>query len=292
VTPGGGLLDPIRGVEPGEDEVDEGRVRASFLLFAGGAVLAFLGTLVLAAGQLFPWTAEVSTRYVLRHVGGVALGVGATGLLLGLVAGLMPEGWIRWTAAAGAVVSLVGVGGFAYAYPTRWGVGADLSLPVVAVLLAGYTLLAGSAIASVAANLVLRERARDRLREKLDREPTDAEVAADVEEALRDSSWTWGGVEEDPSKPLEVASAQESADVELHGWKLKLDLEEEDGGRLDESVSALSAMRGGNEQTGEGQFDDADSKVQRLAQVQAEGPPEPARKGRWGRLRDWVGGLM
>lgn len=293
MTPGGGLLDPIQGAEPDEDDVEEGRVRVSFLLFAAGAALSVLGTLVLAAGQLYPWTVDVSMRYMLRHVGGIALGIGATGLLLGTVSALIPEGWIRWTAAAGAVVSLGGVGGFAYAYPTRWGVGDDLSLPVVGVLLVGYGLLAGSTLAALAANLVLRQRARDKLRQELDREPTDAEVARDVEEALRDSAWTWGGVREDETKPLRVAAPSDTEeDVEVHGWKLKMDLEEEDGGRMDESVTQLAAMRGGQMQTGDAELGDADSKVQRLAEVKAQGPPDSPTKGRWDRFRDWVGGLV
>lgn len=292
MTPGASLLDPIRGASPEDDQVEEGRVRASFLLFSAGAALAVLGTLVLAAGQLFPWTAGMSTRYALRQVGGTVLGIGATGLLLGVVSALIPKGWIRWTAAAGALVSLAGVAGFAYAYPTRWGVGSDLSLPVIALLLAGYGMLAGAALASLAANLVLRERARERLREQLDREPTDAEVARDVEEALRGSAWTWGGVQEDTSKPLNVASVEDADEkVELHGWKLKLDMEE-DSARLDDSVTQLAALRGGQQQTGDAELGDADSKSQRLAEIQAQGPPEPATKGRWARLRDWVGELV
>lgn len=291
MTPGASLLDPIRGTSPEDDQVEEGRVRASFLLFSGGAALAVLGTIALAAGQLYPAFGASSPRYLLRLVGGTVLGIGATSFLLGVVSALIPRGWIRWTAAAGALVSLAGVAGYTYAYPMRWGINEDLSLPVIALLLVGYGLLAGATLASLAANLVLRERAREDLRRKLDREPTDAEVARDVEEALQDSAWTWGGVREDDSKPLDVAGASDTADVELHGWKLKLDMEE-DSASLDDSVTRLSAMRGGQQQTGDAELGDADSKSQRLAEIKAQGPPEPATKGRWARLRDWVGELV
>lgn len=213
--------------------------------------MVLVASALLVAAQIFPHSLTLSMRHVLRRVGGVVGGVGGTILFAGMVGALSTRAYMRWLAVAGAVVALAGVAGFGYAYPYQWGVGQDLSIPVILVVTAGFTMLIGATFAATVSNLILRQRVREDLREELGREPTDEEVARDVEEAL--AQYTWGGMKKtkDRDRSRKIAVKEEPAQaLEVHGWKT-VESEDVDVGSLDRSLDQLKAFRGGAEQTGE-----------------------------------------
>lgn len=274
----------VEGGHEDAPEVSEHRLHLAFLLFVAGGLLLLASAVILVTAQLFPYTFELSMRFVLRHAGGVIGGVGATALFVGIVAALSTRPYMRWLAAAGGFVALAGTAGFAYAYPYHWGVGQDLSVPVILTLTAGFTLLVGSTFAAVVSNLILRQRIRAKLRDELGREPTDEEVERDVERALADYEYTWGGVAKDTTKGLRIR--EESFEgYEMHGWKFQ-DEELDDSLSIAQSTQMLTQLRGGVERQGTIALDGVDQKGAALAHLRQEKAKEEAARP-INRLKAW-----
>lgn len=275
--------------QPDDENVTEGRLHAAFLLFVSGGLLCLIAAAVLVAAQLFPETFTLSMRFVLRHVGGVIGGIGATALFAGIVAALSTRAYMRWLAAVGGVIAVAGVAGFGYAYPYHWGVGQDLSVPVILVLTAGFTLLVGSTFAAVVSNLILRQRIRKELREDLGREPTDAEVERDVQEALSQYTFNWGGVREDNTKGL-TFTEEPLEGYQVHGWRPNRDEELDDYGSLERSTSTLLKFRGGAQHQGDIALDGVDQKGAALADLRRQKAQATANRP-VNRLRSWLAHL-
>lgn len=269
-----------------QPQVSEGRLHASFFLFVAGGVALLASAAVLVYAQLFPATFDLSMRFVLRHVGGVVAGLGAVMLFTGLVAALSTRPYMRVLAAVGAVVSLAGVAGFGYAYPWRWGVGADLSVPVIVVLTVGFAVLVAATFAAVVSNLILRQRVRQQLREDLGREPTDEEVARDIEEAMERYRYTWGGVREDTTRGLTIDTEPAEGFV-VTNWKLSRDVEDDDLPSALRSTSTLLAFRGLSSKEGELDVGSMDTDAASLVALRQE--KASAEANRWTRrLRAWL----
>lgn len=281
-------LADMLGGDAENEELSEGRLHLAFLLFVSGAVLLLAAAVLFVVAQVFPHTFDLSMRFVLRHVGGITGGVGATLLFVGIVAALSTRPYMRWLAIAGAVVSLVGVAGFGYAYPHHWGIGQDLSIPVIVTLTVGFAVMIGATFASTVSNLILRQRIRAELRDELGREPTDEEVRRDVEEALAMYDYTWGGTRVDRTKGLRI-SEEHVDQLEVHGWKFQ-ESEDADTAGLDRSTQMLTALRGGVEKEGELELGGVDQKGAALKRLR-EGKAEAEANRPWNRFKAWLGRL-
>jgi len=196
------LADMLLG-RAGEASVKLGvhEVRVSSALVATGVVLGLAAFGVVATAQL-----RGGPPQGLRELGGVLGGAALVALLWGILAGLPAPRVMRGVALAGVAVAAVGIAAFSWAYPERWakpGV-PDMMVPVLGTYVLGLVLLVAATAGALVANFVERMQARERLRKELGREPTDEEIRADIELAMRRYPVTWGGIAADKGRGIQV----------------------------------------------------------------------------------------
>ncbi|MDQ2048884.1 permease [Natronolimnohabitans sp. A-GB9] len=179
-----------------EDRTD---VYVGFGLFLGGIGLAIVALV------LFLWSSTFEARSA-AHVtwaepAYAIVMIALPLLMLGIVVLLPAERRVLYTSVAGVVITAAAVVGFLYAYPDDWnGYGADYTTEVVAVYavgLAGITASTGAAL--IAHYLDMARRVEtvevDDEDEEDDDDLSDADVRADIDEAMEDVELSWGGVE-------------------------------------------------------------------------------------------------
>jgi hypothetical protein len=224
-------------------------IRASSALVLGGVTLgvAGFGAIALAQGQAVPQH--------LRELGGVLGGAGLLVLLWGILAGLPGHRLLRVVGLVGAFVGAVGMAAFVWAYPEQWGKPgvADHTVGVLGTYVAGVVLLVGATFGALIADFVLRMQVKSRLRDELGREPSDAEIQADIDYAMRRHKVTWGGLAEDTGKGLtfkaEPLPAEYQAIMPKFGRETIAEGERKHA--VDHAVDALTAFRGGRMRTDE-----------------------------------------
>ncbi|HEV8359917.1 MAG TPA: hypothetical protein VGR28_05600 [Candidatus Thermoplasmatota archaeon] len=185
---------------PAEGAIQQREIRVSSGLVLGGVCLglAGFGVIALAQGQDNP--------YALRELGGVLGGAGLLVLLWGILQGLPSHRTLRVIGLTGMVVGALGMVAFVWAYPEQWGRQdrVDQTVPVLGTFVVGMVLLVFATFASLVADFVLRMQVKARLRGELGREPTDAEIQADIDEAWRRHKVTWGGTVADTGRGIKV----------------------------------------------------------------------------------------
>jgi hypothetical protein len=230
----------------------EGRtdVYVGFGLFFGGIGLAVTALL------LFLWasTHEVHTldsAYYDWIGAAYALGMlSLPAMMLGIVVLLPAERRVRYTSAVGAVITVVAVGGFVYAYPMHWNFvrEIDYTIEVVATYAVGLSgLIASTGAALVAHYLDLARRAESVEINSEDEEETfsDADVRQDIDEAMEDVELSWGGVEKTEHKRLSFSEDDfDSVSVDASvGTKTSR------SSGVDAQVAGLKGLKGGETKT-------------------------------------------
>jgi hypothetical protein len=198
---------------------------------------------------------------------------------------------------AGAAISAAGIAMFSWAYPERWvveftGPGVqDYSVVVLATYVLGTVVLVGATFASLVADFVLRMQIRARLRGELGREPTDGEIQADIDEAMRKHKVSWGGMGPDPTKGLTVHV--EALPKEWQAAMPKFGREYIASGErvaaVDGAVDKLLDFRGGRIRKGElpeNGLGAAADHLKALRDAKAHMP----KRSLWQRFVDWVHG--
>ncbi|MGQ0536328.1 MAG: DUF7139 domain-containing protein [Methanobacteriota archaeon] len=277
----------------GQDEAafSERRLHGSFTLYIAGGVLVLAAVALLVFGQTYPATRDLqTTRYFLREAGGAVAGAGTIVLFLGKLFALYTKRYMRLLGYAGALVSVVGVGGFLWAYPAHWGVPGveDRSVPVAIVLTAGLALLVSATFAASVANLVLRSRVRGALWDTLGREPTDEEIDRDIEDALRKHRYTWGGIAvHQGEKGIRFKDEPIPREWEEIRWKLGREFDATDTRAFDAAKRQLDAFRGGRMRTGDLDLAGLDTNADSLRALRAALAAKEADRP-WNRFKAWL----
>ena len=235
-------------------------VYLGFALFFGGLGLGILG--------LFLFVVERAALEGLAFgVRQVAFAMGAFGLPLVLVAVvvLLPtDRRALYAAVGGLAIVVVSIGFFVAVYPSNWNHGTpDYSLHgvtlyaigLVSVLAATGTALVGyhiertgSAPGDVSSGAGAPAEGSDGATGSPDGEATEAQVQADIEEAMSETEITWGGVEKDDTGQLQI-----TPDETLEGQSLdKESAKTHRSSGIDDQLSALQGMKGGAERTDSG----------------------------------------
>ncbi|MFB6297803.1 MAG: permease [Salinirussus sp.] len=190
---------------------------------------------------------------------------------------------------AGAVFCTVAAAWLTQVYPYQWtAAGNDIS--VISAYAAGLVLLAAATGSSLVAQYVDRVApdASDEAptgREAAGETVTDEEVASDIEEAMSESTLSWGGVEQAPNterlkldlpdEQPETAGSEEASATETRSA----------GDDVDQAVDGLRQLQGGTQE--EARAESPDDQVDALAELrqrrEAEAEREPDR-GAVGRL--------
>jgi hypothetical protein len=171
-------------------------------------------------------------------------------MMLGIVVLLPAERRVRYTSAVGAVITVVAVGGFVYAYPMHWNFvrEIDYTIEVVATYAVGLSgLIASTGAALVAHYLDLARRAESVEINSEDEEETfsDADVRQDIDEAMEDVELSWGGVEKTEHKRLSFSEDDfDSVSVDASvGTKTSR------SSGVDAQVAGLKGLKGGETKT-------------------------------------------
>jgi hypothetical protein len=221
---------------------------------------------------------------------GIALGL--AGLVLFLYSGVQPTGsdffWrlrtvalvfalLAMPAAALSIVVLLGVGRRTLAasaagtllcvaatawltsvYPYQW-TSAGNDIRVIASYAVGLVLLAASTGSALVAQYVEEAAPRERDREPVEDETgsvSDEEVAEDIEEAMSDSTLTWGGVEKGTeTKRLKFDMPETEGEVDRA--EVTASETRASGETVDSAVSDLRTLQGGDRETARSESPDA-----------------------------------
>ncbi|QKG91380.1 permease [Halorubrum salinarum] len=274
-------------------------VYAGFGLFSAGIALGVIGVVVFLYSATLDPTA-LST-YAVREVAAVAAAAGLPALLFGIVVLLPVDRRMLYLAGVGVAITLVGTAAFTWAYPRNWNVVAnpDYSAQIVA----GYTLGLVAVIGATGGALVAHrvERAAGGAVGSGASEAgsgaadagggsgsdaaggdgeavTEESVRADIERELEDAELTWGGVERSETRRLELnTSAVDDADVDAEKLAGSATETRTTSGAVNDAVSELKGLQGGDVKTDSGQgTDDQAAKLRELREQQRKDAEEAA----------------
>ncbi|WP_096393357.1 permease [Halorubrum trapanicum] len=269
-------------------------VYAGFGLFFAGIALGVIGVVVFLYSATLDPTA-LST-YAVQEVAAVAGAVGLPALLFGIVVLLPVDRRMLYLAGAGIAVTLVGTGAFTWAYPHNWNVvvNPDYSAQIVALYTLGLVAVIGATGGALVAHRVERATggavasgaaggtgtgggAADAggasgsgASGAGGEEVTEESVRADIERELEDAELTWGGVERSETRRLELnTSAVDEADVDTEKLAGSATETRTTSGTVNDAVSELKGLQGGEAKTDSGQgTDDQAAKLRELREQQ------------------------
>lgn len=225
------------------------QIRVSSGLVLAGVCLGLAGVSAVALAQ------EAAAPQELRELGAVLGGLGMLVLMWGILSGLPPHRTVRVVGLGGVLIGILGLAAFVWAYPQNWSKAlvVDHTVPVLVTYVTGMVLLVAATFASLVADFVLRMQVRSKLRGELGRDPTDAEIQADIDQAMRRHKVTWGGLAEDRGKGLKFKA--EALPTEWQTIMPKFGRESVATGTraaaVSDAVDALTTFRGGRMRTGE-----------------------------------------
>jgi hypothetical protein len=241
----------------------------------------FLGLgLGLAGIVIFLYGASLSeTAYALREIAVVTGAIGAPALLVGVVILLPVDKRMLAVAGGGSVICMVGIARFVSAYPTNFNVGgADATAEVVGIYSVGLVLVVAATAAALIAHRVEQASATVATESEDDEAETvsDEEVEADIQRELEDAEISWGGVEKRETRRLNLdTSALDDVDRE-NLPESSIETRTSDSS-VDDAVSQLQGLQGGNMKTASGQSTDdqaaALSELKQQQQASTESDP-------------------
>lgn len=260
-------------------------VYAGFGLFFAGIALFAVGV------ATFLWSATLSPddryTYTVREVAAVASAVGLPALLSGVVVLLPVDRRTIYAAGAGSAVCLAAIGVFVRAYPDNWNwvSPVDYTAEGVAVYSLGLVVVIAATGAALVAHQVERVSTpatgatvgdaggtATETDGPGDAGPTvtDEQVEADIQEALDSTEITWGGVEKRETRSLELdmGELEDTDAVEMSGEGGTTARSSGEG--VDEAVSGLRNLKGGEPETAtsDADVDDQTAALQELRERQ------------------------
>lgn len=269
-------------------------VYAGFGIFFVGLGLAAMGVVAFLYSATLP--PDSSSMFAVREVAAVAAAVGLPALLSGVVVLLPVDRRMRYLAGAGSVVCLAAVALFVWAYPQNWNVAQppDYSAQGVAVYSLGAAMIVAATGAALVGHRVQQARAGERpatagetAGASVDEAETvdDEQVQADIERELEGTELSWGGVERDETRRLELdTSALDEIDrSELPDSGTETRTADSD---VDDAVSQLRGLQGGEVETASGESTDEQASALRELREQREQAEDEEPSSVVDRIRD------
>jgi len=190
-------------------------------------------------------------------------------LITGVVVLLPVEDRAVYAAGTGAALNALAVVWFMTAYPASWNEGGTTTtLAVVGLYAIGLVLVVGSTGAALIADQLERyQQPGPADIEPVDEdEPeetiSDAEIEADIEDAMSGVDLSWGGVERSENRNLSFSSDADMEATKLVGGAAKTTR----SSGVDSQLNSLKAMKGGEKKTArsESTVDDQTAKLKEL----------------------------
>lgn len=267
-------------------------VYAGFGLFFAGVGLILAGVVTFLYSATLPQD-ELST-YAVREVAAVAGAIGLPALLASIVVLLPVDRRMLYVAGVGALVCVGATALFVWAYPYNWNVTSppDYSAQGVAVYSVGIVLVIASTGAALVAHRV--EQATEGVPSETEAEDedetiTDEQVRADIERELADAELTWGGVERTETRRLKLDTSAID-DIDRDSMAGTATETRTQSGTVNDAVSQLKGLQGGQAETASGQgVDDQASALRELRERQKESQSES--RSLLDRIRNFVAAL-
>ncbi len=226
-----------------DDSID---INLGFALFLGGIGLAII------ALSLFLWSTTLETRSMtyyrwVRPAYALAM-VSLPIMMLGIVVLLPSEKRTLYSSIGGGAITIVATLGFLYAYPEDWYFyGQDYTVEVIATYAVGLAAITASTGAALIAHyLDLAKAARVEVDAEVDDGPsyTDEEIKQDIDAAMDEVEFSWGGIEKDGTSDLRLKSTEEFS---VHN--VEPDTVRSSGNAVDDAVTGLKHLKGGEKTT-------------------------------------------
>jgi hypothetical protein len=274
------------------DPETETDVYAGFGLFFGGIALGAVGVVVF----LLSSTVSGLTVYAYREVASVAAAAGLPVLLLGIVVLLPVDRRMLYGAVAGTLVCAAAMALFVWAYPYNWNVEgvrdfsaqgvAVYAVGIVAVMGATATALVGHRVqqASDAAAPTPGADVADEAGAVEDDEAVSDLARRDYEEAMEGAEVTWGGVEKTETTRLNLEPGDEG-EIDRSSFD-SVEATQSRGDGVDDAVSGLRGLKGGQMETGTGGGTDEQTSALRELRDQQRREEEAEPDGVVDRVRD------
>lgn len=253
-------------------------VYVGFGLFFAGLGLALVGVLVyIYSATLRP---SSMSMYTVREISGIAGAVGLPVLLFGVVVLLPVDKRMLYVAGLGTLVCVAATGVFVWSYPSNWNVvgRVDYSAQGVGIYSLGIVLVIAATGAALVAHRVERATADvangSDSESVTDPEISDEDVRADIERELDEAELSWGGVERQETRRLELdTSAVDDIDRDtLAGTATETRTE---SNTVDDAVGQLKGLQGGTVETASGgSTDDQAAALRELRERQNESDSE------------------
>jgi hypothetical protein len=264
-----------------------------FGLFVGGIAFGIVGLLLFLAEGVLTGPEKI---YWLREI---AFAVGALGLpvtLLGVVVLLPGDDRIRYVAIAGTAITLLAVAFFVTAYPYNWDVGpqADYSVQGTALYAIGLVTVLGATGSTLVGYHVERatpaETAADEEESSEEPSVTDEQVERDIEEAMKETEISWGGIRKSETRRITVET--DDADIDTSGFEGVEATTVRSSSDVDDAVSNLQGLKGGTDRT-DRSTQNVENQTAALKQLRAEKmatEPDPEPESILTRLRSLLRG--
>ncbi|WP_119814799.1 DUF1648 domain-containing protein [Halalkaliarchaeum desulfuricum] len=277
-----------------EEAVD---IYAGFALFFGGIAIGFAGVVLFLVSDSI--IADEMGLYAVRQVAAVAGAVGLPALLSGVVVLLPVDRRALYLTGAGSVVCLAAIGLFVWAYPYHWNVSGtpDYSATgagIYSLGLAGVVAATGAALVAHSVQRATPEVTPDSATgagspgdAAEDGETvTDEQVRADIERELGDAEISWGGIERSETRRLELNT--DADEIDGRGFEVdSAKTARSSGDAVDDAVSGLRQLQGGEKQTASGSgTDDQASALRELKKQRQNREAEPEPDGLLDRIKD------
>lgn len=291
-----------------------------FGLFFGGVALGFVGLVLFLAE---PSLGSGGPLFWLREV---AFSVGALGLptlLLGVVVLLPVDRRAVYVAASGAVVTLAAIVFFVAVYPHQWNVvrGPDYSTQGVTLYAAGLTVVvaatgaalvsyhveraapgtarpaagdasAGGAAGAAGATDAAGANAAAGSGTTAAPEVTEEQVRRDIEDAMKSTEISWGGVRKTDHRRIRIRSDESEADIDRSSFDdVEAKTTRSEGSDVDDAVASLRGLRTGEvraERSEEG-VDDQAAALRELREKQRAEREAAADEGALGQVKRFLG---
>lgn len=254
-----------------DPEASDQRMAFAFALLAGGAMMAVLGVIVVAFGDLV-----LPRPSWIREMGFVAAAGGLPVFLSGLAVALPSRWWERTLVASGMIACAGALALFVLLYPHRWHL--TIQTPngyAIGSYLIGMSFMAAGTAGCLGTYIVEQaEAATAAKRERDQRDWSDEEIQRDIRWAEK-QGWGWGGVRTGKVDE-ELHLKEEVEPIQFLGGGPDV-VETTESGELDvTNARALANMRGVQPKNTDD--DTLDSQVGNLKQLKQKRRAEESRK--------------
>jgi hypothetical protein len=279
----------------------ETNVYVGFGLFFAGVTLGIVGIIVFLISSFY--STPDQPAWALRELAVVTSAIGLPGLMLGIVVLLPGNRRNQQAAVIGSIICLLAVGLFVMVYPQNWNVQwtPDYSAQGVALYAVGFAAVVGATGAALVGHQIKQaspsepedgEEAGTDTESNPDQSITDASIRADIEEAMEETTLSWGGVEQVETTRLKLNTAQMD-DIEADATAIEAEKTTTEGTAVDEAVSGLRRLQGREQTTAKsGSVEEQTAALQALRkQQQAISETEKGEtqtESLLGRVRAWL----